>query len=94
MAEDHNNPKHEGEQGDHPIDIVLDGKTVTSPHRTRTGLQIRELGEASRVAGFSTVLLHASGKKDRTIRDDESLKLHTGMKFETVPSEGGPGASH
>lgn len=78
---------------DHPVEIILDGKLVTAPSRRQNGLQIRQLGDPSRVNGFSTVLLLANGKKDRTIRDGETIELHKDQKFETVPSEGGPGAS-
>jgi hypothetical protein len=75
------------------VEIILDGVTVTSPERRRTGRQIRELGPADRVEGFETQELNPQGKKKRTIRDDEETELHKGERFRTVPNEGGPGAS-
>jgi len=74
------------------VRIILDGATVTSPERRRTGKQIRELGRAGRVEGFETQEVTPEGKKIRTIRDDEEIELHTDEHFRTVPSEGGPGA--
>jgi hypothetical protein len=82
----------EGATGlDQPVEIELDGATVTSPSRRRTGRQIRELGPASRVDGFETQEIDKKGKKIRTIRDDKEIQLHEGDRFKTVPNEGGPG---
>jgi hypothetical protein len=75
-----------------PVDIILDGIDVTSPERKRNGKQIRELGPASRVEGFETQEVTDKGKKIKTIRDDETVELHKGERFKTVPNEGGPGA--
>jgi len=84
---------NEGKAGqDRAVRIILDSVPVTSPERERTGRQIRELGPADRVNGFETQELNKDGKKKRTIRDDEEIKLHTDERFRTVPSEGGPGA--
>lgn len=76
---------------DQPVDIILDGRTVTSPTRRRTGRQIRELGPATRVDGFETQEITKEGRKIRTIRDDEEVELHRDERFRTVPNEGGPG---
>ena len=84
-----NEQKEHGQDRD--VEIILDGRTVMSPSRRRTGLQIRELGPADRVSGFETQKLNESGKKEKTIRDDEEVELHTGERFRTVPNEGGPG---
>lgn len=79
---------------DRPVDITLDGKTVTSPSRRRNGRQIRELGDPNRVDGFETQRINCkSGKKEQTIRDDETVELHPNECFRTVPNAGGPGAS-
>ena len=78
---------------DRPVEIILDGKSVTSPSRRRNGLQIRELGPADRVNGFETQEIDKKGKKIRTIRDDEEVELHEDERFRTIPSEGGPGAN-
>lgn len=75
-----------------PVDIILDGNDVTSPERRRNGKQIRGLGPASRVDGFETQEVNDKGKKIKTIRDDETVELHKGERFKTVPNEGGPGA--
>jgi hypothetical protein len=80
---------------DHPVQITLDGKEVTSPSRRRTGLQIRQLGDPNRVTGFETQRIDCkSGKKEKTIRDDEVVELHPKECFRTVPNAGGPGAAH
>lgn len=76
---------------DHPVEILLDGNQVTSPSRRRTGLQIRQLGDAARVDGFQTEEINQPGKKIRTIRDDEDIEIHPGERFRTVPAHGGPG---
>lgn len=78
---------------DRPIDIVLDGNTVTSPSRRRDGIQIRELGDPDRVNGFETQEVNKDGKKIRTIPDDKIIELHEEERFRTVPNLGGPGAS-
>ena len=75
------------------IQIILDGKEVTSPSHHRNGLQIRELGPADRVRGFETQEVDAKGKKIRTIKDDEVIELHKDERFRTVPNHRGPGAS-
>jgi hypothetical protein len=76
---------------DHSVEIILDGETVVSPSRRRTGLQIRQLGNPERVDGFQTEEVDKNGKKIRTIRDDEEVELHKDERFRTVPSHGGPG---
>jgi hypothetical protein len=73
------------------VEIILDGKDVTSPSRELNGRQIRELGPKDRVDGFETQQVNAQGKKERTIRDDEEITLHEHERFRTVPNEGGPG---
>ena len=79
------------ERKHHGVEIFLDGKEVRSPERRRTGLQIRELGDPSRVEGFQTEEVDKHGKKIRTIRDDEEIELHKHERFRTVPCHGGPG---
>jgi hypothetical protein len=83
--------EHAGPSHDHSVEIVLDGRQVTSPSRRRTGRQIRELGPADRIDGFETQEIDKQGRKVRTIRDDEVVELHKEERFRTVPSEGGPG---
>jgi len=80
-----------GPEEDRPVEIILDGKPVTSPSRRRTGLQIRQLGPADRVEGFETQEVDKQGKKIRTIPDDKEIELHKDERFRTVPNEGGPG---
>lgn len=78
---------------DRPVDINLDGKTVTSATRRRNGKEIRELGDPSRVNGFETQRINCqNGKKIATIPDTETVELHPGECFRTVPNAGGPGA--
>ncbi len=83
--------EHEPPGQDKAVQIILDGVTVTSPERRRTGRQIRELGPSDRVEGFETQEVNEKGKKLRTIRDDEPVELHPHQRFRTVPTEGGPG---
>jgi len=74
------------------VEIILDTVNVVSPSKRQNGLQIRQLGPADRVHGFETQEVDDKGKKIRTIRDDQEVELHSGERFRTVPSEGGPGA--
>src|SRR5690349_16036968 len=77
---------------DGPVVINLDGVDVTSPSRKRSGLQIRQLGSPDRVDGFETQRIDCkTQKKLQTIRDDETVELHPGECFKTVPNGGGPG---
>jgi hypothetical protein len=77
---------------DQPVQIILDGNPVTSPTRRANGLQIRELGPSDRVKGFETQEVNCeTGKKIKTIRDDETVELRKDECFRTVPNEGGPG---
>ena len=77
---------------DRPVAIELDGRSVTAPQRRLNGLEIRQLGDSSRVEGFETQEINPQGKKIRTIRDDETIELHQHDRFRTVPNQGGPGA--
>jgi hypothetical protein len=81
-----NHEKHE-----HPVEIILDGTPRGSPTNRLNGLQIRELGPADRVNGFETQEINKEGKKIRTIPDNETITLHDGERFRTVPNHGGPG---
>lgn len=82
-----------GGEEDQPVSIVLDGEPVTSPTRRNTGLGIRKLGNPDRVEGFETQEVNCdTGKKIRIIGDNESIELHKGECFRTVPNSGGPGA--
>jgi len=88
----HNNEqKNQGNGNDESVEIFLDGHPVTSPSKTLNGRQTRELGPGDRVEGFETQEENENGKKKRTIRDDETIELHKGEHFRTVPNEGGPG---
>lgn len=78
---------------DRAVQIILDGKAVTSPTRLANGLQIRELGSVDRVQGFETQEINEQGKKIRTIADDQVIELHPDQRFRTVPNDGGSGAS-
>ena len=77
---------------DHLVEIILDGKEVTSPAHQLNGKQIRELGPKDRWDGFETQQIDEHGHKIRTIPDNEEIKLHKGERFRTVPNHGGPGA--
>jgi hypothetical protein len=76
------------------IEIVLDGETRWAPEPKLNGRQIRQLGPATRVDGFETQEINPQGKKIKTVMDDETVELHKGEMFRTVPNEGGPGAGN
>jgi hypothetical protein len=68
----------------HPVDIVVNGTTVTMPDDEASGAEIKEAGK---VATGETLYL-ITGDHERSVGDDEVVRLHEHMKFESSPDGG------
>ena len=71
------------------ITITVNFKPVTMPERHATGLDIKQAAITQGVhIQPDFVLFHDKGHGRRDpIRDDESVELHRGEKFEAVPGD-------
>lgn len=79
----------EHEQKSHSITITVNFKPVTLPTRRATGLEIKQAAIAQGVnIQLDFVLFRDKGHGRRDpIRDDETVELHRGDKFEAVPGD-------
>jgi hypothetical protein len=82
--------KHNG-NGNHPVEIEVDGEDLTVPDRDETPRQIIELArsiiEAAGKDPSNVYLVQVKGKRDRiSYKDtpDEPIKLHQNESFITV----------
>lgn len=79
------------EEPHHPqtVDITVNFKPVIMPTHRATGLQIKQTAIAQGVAIQPDFVLfrdHGHGRRDR-IRDDETVELTRGERFEAVPGD-------
>lgn len=75
--------------GDHPVGIVVNFNPVTMPTRQATGLAIKQAAITQGVnikVDFKLYRDKGSGRRD-PIRDDETVPLHEGEKFEAVDGD-------
>ena len=79
-----------GESGHaHSVEITVNFKPVVMPTRRATGLEIKKAAIDQGVGiQLDFVLFHdrGHGRRDR-IRDDETIELTRGEKFEAVPGD-------
>lgn len=71
------------------VTITVNFKPVTMPDRHATGLQIKQAAIAQGVniqLDFILFRDRGHGRRD-PIRDDESIELHRGERFEAVPGD-------
>ncbi len=67
------------------IQITINGTTFTIDDGEYTGAQLKELGDVP--AGETLFLKHGNGKED-PIGDNDIVKVHPNMVFESAPDGG------
>jgi hypothetical protein len=83
-AEDETNGQEDGDRGDHPVEITVDGETYTAPRKKMTPTEILQLAGLEPSANY---LVRKHGREQTSYKDEpnKEITLHPREEFISVP---------